>query len=168
MSSPDGRIYTWDRGGVDSPGPLAGHGEVSIGFGSSASTLVRTILYWHLWTNDLNDYFLDDFQRVVSAVVYTTGTPPPAPLEVTDPAFYEQEFLHLSHHLAGTVYPFSTTDVHGYVPRDAPGVIDVSVNRRPTEDPWEIWWVWGTTVFSSPIFLSSWTRSILTLAPPPP
>lgn len=169
VSSPDGRIYVWDRGGVDDPGPLAGHGSAQIAFCDNTSTLVRIIFDWHLWTNDLNDYFLDDFQRIVSALVYVQGDPPPAPLDVTDPSFYEQEFLHLSHHLAGTIYPFTSADVHGIVPREAPGHIDVAVNRRPPlGETGEVWWVWGTTVFNSPIFLSAWTRSVLLLNPPPP
>lgn len=169
MSSPDGRVYAWSRGGVDSSGPPAGQGMQQIAFTAYPSTLVRIIFDWHLWQNDLDGYFLDDFQRIVSALVYVEGDPPPTPLLPDDPAFYEQEFLHLSHHLAGMLYPISTSDVHGICPRDAPGHIDVAVSRR-TElgNTGEVWWVWGQTVFTSGNWLWFWTRSVLSLDPPPP
>lgn len=169
MTSPDGRIYRWSRGGVDAAGPPAGQGMQQLSSTSASSTLVRVIFHWHLWQNDLDSYFLDDFQRIVSALVYTEGNPPPTPLPVDDPSFYEQEFLHLEHALAAMLYPISTADVHGVVPREPPGVIDVAVNRRPqSPNTGEVWWVWGQTVFTSGDWIWGWTRSVLELVPPPP
>lgn len=169
MSSPDGRVYSWSRGGVDAPIAPAGRGMQQLHSISSASTLERVIFYWHLWQNDLDNYFLDDFQRIVSALVYVEGNPPVAPLPVGDSSFHEQDFLHLSHHLAGMLYPISTADVHGIVPRDAPGLIDVSVRRRPSSpNSGQVWWVWGQTEFSVGDWIYGWTRSVLTSMPATP
>lgn len=169
MTSPDGRVYEWSRGGVDSTGPPQHQGVYNLMGWSSASTLVRVIFSWHLFCVDLNDYFIDDYQRIVSALVVTSaaGTPP-EPLRPKEPGFYAQEFLHLSHHMAGPMYPQPATDVHGRVPNDKPGLIDVAVNRRSTGPNMALWWVWGTTQWNNFIWYPHWTRSVLMLRPPPP
>lgn len=139
--------YTWQSGFAKSSSG-GHHEELAIASISTNERLERVITYWYVNLLGPDSAVLGTWldYGILSLVQVTAGSPPPIPDQVGFEAYHLRDIVDSTYTRVG----FSDVFNNYYTaPAQSPVVhSDVSITRRPVDDPMIVWWLYGLPGFT--------------------